>query len=183
MILRAFFLIALALASSQTVEDTAPFADVPNVTFTYYDVAGPTAESIRKDMNLKNFKDPADEKKVDSFGQWSFSWQLRQTPDGKCDADVSFKGQVKLPRLLDAPTHSKDVEARWNRYLSRLLVHEAGHVRWAWEQRGQLEEALEAGPCQSASAAAQSMLKLIREHDRTYDISTQHGLTQGAVFP
>ncbi|WP_174293281.1 DUF922 domain-containing protein, partial [Sphingomonas bacterium] len=76
-----------------------------------------------------------------------------------------------------------EVQAAWRRYAAALDEHEAGHVRYAWQHRGDVLAAIRGATCATAEAAGQAALADIVAHDLAYDRETQHGLTQGAVFP
>lgn len=163
-----------------------PFAGIPNLTFTYYDVTGRSPDDIRKDMNAKRFVDPSDKKPVDSLSSWRFGWRMMRSSDGRCDPSsitLNFTAEVKLPRLTGADNLPKKTVARWQRYYAALLRHEAGHVAYAWSQREVLLAALKASSCADMTATGKAEIAKIGAHDRNYDVETEHGTRQGAVFP
>ena len=173
-----------AAAPRQGGED--PFAGIPGVTYTYYDVTGDTPAAIRKDMNTKRFVDPSDQKPVDSLSRWRYGWRMQRGADGQCDPSsvtVTFAAEVKLPRLTGLDTLPRPVAARWQRYYAALLRHEAGHVAYAWSRHDALLAALKASSCETMKAVGTAELDKIRAHDRAYDGETRHGASQGAVFP
>lgn len=182
-------LVPLCLAGAapqETAPAGDPFAGVPNVTFTYYDVTGRSPDDIRKDMNAKRFIDPSDSKPVDSLSSWRFGWRFMRSADGRCDPSsitLNFTAEVKLPRLTGTESLPKKTVERWQRYYAALLRHEAGHVAYAWSQRDVLLAALKAGSCADMTATGKAEVAKIGAHDRAYDIETRHGTLQGAIFP
>jgi predicted secreted Zn-dependent protease len=180
------FCLAGAAPSQETPAADDPFAGIPNVTFTYYDVTGRSPDDVRKDMNTKRFVDPSDNKPVDSLSQWRFGWRMMRSADGQCDPSsitLNFTAEVKLPRLTGMDGLPKKTVERWQRYYAALLKHEAGHVGYAWSQRDVLLAALKASSCADMQATGKAEVAKIGAHDRSYDVETRHGLTQGATFP
>ncbi|MDQ2892755.1 MAG: DUF922 domain-containing Zn-dependent protease [Pseudomonadota bacterium] len=184
----ALVLIALAtiaaVAPSQA-QTTDAFAGIPNVTFVFYDVEGRDPTAIRKAIDGARPVDPRDAgKSFDGATSWSMRWRWRGDGKGGCDlstAAVTYAATVTLPRLTGSPTGA--ARMNWDRYLAALERHEAGHARYAYDHRGDVLAALTAATCATASAAAKTMITKIADHDRVYDLETQHGETQGATYP
>lgn len=164
------------LASAQA-DSTLPFGDIPGVTISYYDVAGRDPAAIRRSINAARPTDPNDGKRVDGLSKWDFRWRWHRDGQGVCNAapdDIVFSASVTIPRLADTKASPK-LRQQFDRYLKTLLAHEEGHIRYAWEHRGEIVAAMNAADCSTTNAAAQAALKAIAGHDVAYDKATNHG--------
>ena len=163
------------------------FAGIPDVTIVTYPVRGMTVEAIRASLDAVRSVDRNDGEEVEAVSHWRFAWRWPGGANGStCDlaaASVRFRATVTLPRLVGLASAPAEVRARWHRYRAALEEHEAGHVRYAWSQRGAVLAAIRGATCPTADAAGQAALHAIVEHDLAYDRDTRHGQTQGAVFP
>lgn len=186
MFLLRFALLALAFAVAPQTPDPDPFAGIPNLEISYYDVSGKTPAAVRKDMNGKRLTDPGDGKPVDALSRWRFNWRWRGNGAGKCNLnslELTYSATVTLPRLVGEETASKSLRERWRRYYRALKEHEAGHVGYAYAHRDEILAAIKGATCETANEAGRAALARIAAHDRDYDARTRHGVTQGAVFP
>jgi predicted secreted Zn-dependent protease len=169
--------IAVSGLAMAAAESATPFADIPNVTLAPYDVAGRNLEAIRKAIDAARPTDPNDATRVDGLTRWAYRWSWHRDARGAChaaDEDVTFSATVTVPRLVDDRASTR-VREHFDRYLQSLLAHEDGHVRYAWEHRGDIAVAINAATCATAGAAAQAALKTIAAHDAAYDKATRHG--------
>ncbi|WP_404368280.1 DUF922 domain-containing protein [Sphingomonas sp. MMS24-J45] len=164
-------------------EDTAkievPFASLPNVTITYYDVTGRDAASVRRSIDAMRPSDPNDKRPVDGLSNIQFRWRWRSDAKGVCTAspdDVTFSATVTVPRLV-GDRISADLRRRFDRYLQSLLAHEDGHVRYAWIHRDEIATAINTASCATANAAAQAALQKINAYNIAFDKTTRHGAT------
>lgn len=177
--------VAVSALFPATVTDVVtPFADIPNVTITPYDVTGRNAAAVRRAIDAVRPTDPHDGQRVDGLSHYEFRWRWHGGGQGKCTAapeDVTFSATVTIPRLAedDAPSRLRE---QFGRYLQSLLVHEEGHIRYAYEHRGDIAAAINAATCDTAKAAAMAALKTIAAHDIEYDRVTRHGRTTGVPF-
>ena len=108
------------------------------------------------------------------------------TANGGCDASLArmtFQATVLLPRRVDERALDPALAASWDRLISALRVHEAGHLRHALEHRQDILIALRGSTCAMANSAGEAVVDSLRAWDKDYDASTRHGQTQGAVFP
>lgn len=169
---------ALALMMP-AAEPTTPFGDIPNVTIASYEVAGRDAAAIRRSIDGARPTDTHDGKRVDGLTTWAYQWRWHRDAHGTCTVapeDVVFRATVAVPRLADGSAAPK-LRERFDRYLQSLLAHEDGHVRNAWEHRGDIVAAINQATCATADAAAKAALKAIAAHDIEYDKATRHGST------
>lgn len=120
--------------------------------------------------------------------RWTYRWFERG--DGSCritGARVELEGRIRLPRLEDA---SPAQQARFDRYLAALRLHELGHYQFGRDAAHEIEQRLLGLPgmprCAALEAAAEALaqrtLEKHRERERDYDRRTGHGLGQGAVL-
>ncbi len=119
------------------------------------------------------------------------SW--KETARG-CQVDsskVSVAITMTLPVLVTASEIPPDVLARWEHFLDNTITHESGHVTLAMDGARTLQRDMGDFPpapnCDVIRMQLDSLFK--EEYDRIasanaqYDVKTQHGRTQGAVFP
>ncbi|HEX4695153.1 DUF922 domain-containing protein [Sphingomonas sp.] len=160
-------------------ESTTPFADIPNVTVISYDVAGRNPAAIRRSINAARPTDPNDGMRVDGLSHYEFRWRWRRDAQGACSVapeDVLFSATVTVPRLIGDDASAK-LREQFDRYRQSLLAHEDGHIRYAWNHRGDIAAAMNAATCATASEAAKAAVKAIADHDIAYDKVTRHGAT------
>jgi predicted secreted Zn-dependent protease len=167
-------------ASSAFAGPRDPFAGIPNITFQYYDVSGRNPQAIRVSMNAERPIDPHDGMPDDAVTVWTYHWRYRDGPEG-CEGKVDFSARVILPRLRGRV--STVVAARWQTYMARLRIHEAGHARIAYARMGDIKNAFRNASCTAADRMASAILDEVRRDNAEYDSKTDHGMRQGAVFP
>jgi len=179
--------VLLALAAAPAgAQTTDAFAGVPNLTFRTYTVTGTDAPSVRRSLDAGRPTDPHGGAPVDAGTDWAIHWRWPARRHGGCDlsrARVTFRATVTLPRLAEGATLPPPLAEAWTRYMAALETHEAGHVRYAYEHRGDVLAAIRGATCRTAEKRAEAALAAITAHDLAYDRDTQHGLTQGALFP
>jgi predicted secreted Zn-dependent protease len=71
----------------------------------------------------------------------------------------------------------------WNRYIDALAVHESGHVDIVMNNLADLKAQIAASTCETYGDVAQAWLDNVNQASADYDTTTNHGETQGAVFP
>lgn len=156
---------------------------------TYYTVDGETAQEIRRDMNQKRSG------KWDAYTKWYVKWRFfwRETKDEctikrvKTHVDVQFT----LPRLATPTRANADAKRRWRRYYDALIAHENGHRDFGVNAATEIGEALLAinsePSCDELKRAANALGYRILDRyiaeEKQYDIDTNHGMNEGAVFP
>ena len=178
--------IGIALANASiAAQSTDAFAGIPDVAIAHYDVEGADAAAIRRSINAHRLVDPNDGSRVDSLSNWHYGWHWsRRNTAAGCQVTgvtVDFTAVVRLPRLVGDV--SPAVRAQWDRYIAALERHEAGHVRYAYDHRGDVATAIGAANCDATAAAGKAAIALIDVYEVTYDRTTRHGQTQGATLP
>lgn len=174
----------LLLPASAVAQMTAEFADIPDITFDYYDVPGRTPGEIRAAMLKLRPTDPNDRQRVDALSIWSWRWSWKGRAGG-CDlagATLSFAAKVRMPRLADRAVVSENVLASWDAHIAALERHEAWHVHNGYAGRAEIQAAIAGATCSTANVAAMAAAKRIGARDVEYDKRTHHGIGYAAAF-
>lgn len=162
--------------------------------YDYYEVGGCCEKDIQCDLKQKCIK-WNDGKKYDSVTSWKVKWDYgyNRAPE-TCSVD-SFKVTVaisfrfpKWSRPGDAPQNLID---KWDNYMKNLVTHENGHRDMAVEAADELASAVADLPpaltCAEIDREVQKLsrarLMKLKEDEKEYDAATNHGHTQGAIFP
>lgn len=161
-----------------------------------YTVSGKTISELSKSLEASALPDPHEAgTRYYANTKWYLSahWSWKETPGG-CGigrSDVSIATTMTLPALATTNGVSADILNRWNSFIRNTQTHEEGHVRLA--QQGARDYQRELGNFPPASDCTAIQFQLSKLFDREfaaidqanvdYDTQTQHGLTQGAVFP
>lgn len=181
---RQLWMIPVMCMTMAAGDPVPPLAGIPNVTIIPYDVGGGNPASVRRSIDAMRPKDPNDGKAVDGLSSWHFSYSWKCDEKGKATIrpdDLVFSAEVKIPHLTNTGTSLKFRE-KFDIYIQSLLEHEDGHVRFAWERRGDIIAAINSSTCVSAKLAAQTILQSIGLHDVEYDKVTDHGRTTMKPF-
>ncbi|HYA86826.1 MAG TPA: DUF922 domain-containing protein [Nitrospirota bacterium] len=172
-------------------------ADVsPVVTekYEYYEVQGDSISTLRCDMDHNSCRWD-DGKRYDSITSWRVKWDYGHDRAPQSCAAVAFKASVEVvfryPKWVHDDGVSQALVAKWNTYMKNLTVHENGHRDMAVEAVAELSRAVaDLAPAQNCSDLDREVrvlcrlkLKKLNEDEKAYDVSTKHGLTQGAIFP
>jgi len=172
--------IYLPLLSTTAEQSAVHTIAIDNATMIFYTVEGADENEIRANMNNTR---PGDE---DAYTKWDFQWNVPDDRNGSCNLDgvtVDYTVTVTFPQWTppaDAPTQLIE---KWNNYIDALAVHESGHVERVVPNIPDLYNAIKASTCDSYNEAAQAWLDTINQSNVDYDAETNHGATQGAIFP
>lgn len=178
-----------------TPEPGVPAAAIPAMTevsieharIIYYAITGSTASELRASMDKLRPKDPYDgNRPVDAYTDWYISWTWPGHGTDNCDlsaAAVRFSINVTMPRWKAPANASPGLIVKWENYIRSLTVHEKGHVDNIVRNYPGVLAAIQNATCSTAETAAQKALEPLRAFDSSYDRDTNHGATQGAVFP
>ncbi|MCH8030254.1 MAG: DUF922 domain-containing protein [Bacteroidetes bacterium] len=106
------------------------------------------------------------------------------------DIEVHLRVVTTLPRWQPFRGTAYEVERRWRSFDRALRIHENGHKQFALEEADMIWRALEsvrAPSCDVIDAEARGIASRIRDtyvlRHNAYDGRTDHGTTQGAVWP
>jgi len=161
-----------------------------------YAVVGNTPQEIRRSLNANGVTDPNEPgQRFDANVVWHLSggWEGQPTANG-CelkDAAFTLKVTLNIPALTIGPATTNELLQGWNAYVERLKLHEAGHIDTSVKQARKLRDDFGNFPpapnCdtldQRLQARFDQTIQTIKALDIRYDADTQHGATQGAVYP
>jgi predicted secreted Zn-dependent protease len=188
----------IPLVSEQAVAGRVRLSET--VTRRLYGVEGASEQEIRASLSQRGPSaagagGSAAAGRFDGLTDWQLRWSFRyQREGGSCSlagATIDLSIVVLLPELRQPETLAPDLLARWQAYVAALETHEMGHVERqraiARDLAAALDASLPAATCsdlgQQLSALGEAHLQTIRVSDASYDVETNHGLTQGAFFP
>jgi len=162
--------------------------------YEYYEVCGICEKDVQCDLKKKCIR-WSDGKKYDSVTNWKIKWNYghNNTPQ-TCTTDsflVTVKIVYQLPKWVTSGDAPRPLVEKWESFLKQLMIHEKGHrdraVEAATELTNTIKELPPARTCAELDREVQmlsrkSMIKLKKDQEE-YDAVTNHGQTQGAVFP
>lgn len=177
-----------------TTESQFP-APIVRVTYDYYPINGETAMDLREEMMQYGPHSELEERQYDGYTHWHVRWSYDYaTLNGGCtitEVESSVDVTFTMP-WWNVPTEaSGSVVAAWNQYLGALQLHENGHMAHGVAAATEITRTLNQFPAYSScaelreavSAVTRQIVQYYNQQDVEYDASTQHGLTQGAMFP
>jgi len=177
----AALLMPLALLSAAHAEVRETSAGEP------YTVQGILAADVRSNMNSARTGG------YDARTTWTIDWRYsyKRAPGGGCaiaGVTTDLAIVTRLPRLN---TQNVALQQSFSTYLARLKLHENGHAANGRTTAGRIDAGIGALPaaatCKELSVIANALGdQLIREGtaaDVAYDQRTNHGSTQGALWP
>jgi predicted secreted Zn-dependent protease len=183
-----FILAALALSGAAYAEPHV------KIKYNYYEIQGTTAKELRQEMNLSGPLDKG-EKRYDAETKWHVRWQYWFGKNRyECwinrvttEVEVIFT----FPKWKRSKKISGDLEQQWLNYMKALQEHENGHkefgINAAKEIEGRLMSLRPLRSCNALENMANSIANQIIDKyikiQIEYDRRTDHGRTQGAVFP
>lgn len=160
-----------------------------------YTVTGKTINEISKSLEANTMPDPNEPgSRYYALTRWQLAgdWAMRSSSRGceVVDGKVSVAITVTLPALV-TPNVPSDVRQRFETFMEKTVLHESDHVAITLHGAREYQRALSHHPPAPNCEVLQLQLKaLFRQNfdeinraNREYDAKTQHGRTQGAVFP
>lgn len=160
-----------------------------------YNVIGKTVSEISKSLDANAMPDPSEPgSRYYALTRWQLAgdWSVRPTLRG---CEVS-SGRVSVKITMTLPLHtssgaSTDTLNRFNTFVEKTTLHESGHVEITLQGAREYQRALGNYPAAPTCSALDAQLNdlfrrsfdAIHRANREYDAKTQHGRTQGAVFP
>lgn len=158
----------------------------------YYDVEGATPAALADELGRRGPQ--ASGERYFGLTEWEveadYRWDKRP---GECRIKhlrVRASVQTHLPRWRRAAVAPTPLSRAWTRFLAALDWHEHGHRVLAEEAAESIRTrlvALRAPTCARVeSSAYDEMRDVLNEYERyneDYDAATDHGRSQGAVWP
>lgn len=129
-----------------------------------------------------------------AYTSWHVRWRYDYAPSGGVcrmdDVDVRFRSRIQLPRW-DPPADADDrTVSAWRDFVTALREHEYGHRDIGARAARDILERLRSmtvrrcdDMSERANAEAHGILDLYRLREDRYDRTTNHGETQGAIWP
>lgn len=159
-----------------------------------YLVRGDSAEAIRASLDRLGPWDPSGSRRYDAYTRWNLEWHFDSRGSfNACEIArvwTTLRVTMTLPRHGSPSSLPEELRNAWTLYLQRLSLHEEGHVRIPSDAAREIETALDRlrrPDCQlleqDANRIANAILQRARAADRSYDIQTDYGGSQGARFP
>jgi predicted secreted Zn-dependent protease len=128
--------------------------------------------------------------------RWQLRWNFRveQHPGASCglaSAKTELDIRMTLPRWMPPKNASPALVKKWNTFADALRKHEDGHRDIAVEAARVVTDRVGAAQSENDCATLKQRLQRIaddtlreyRDKESSYDVTTLHGLTQGASFP
>jgi predicted secreted Zn-dependent protease len=173
-------------ANANIVQDPAPTAATigsltfQHANFQYYEVHGSTDDELRAGMAQAGAEFAANT-------SWQFHWSWNQTTTGgvchPTNVQITYSITIAFPHWTPPANAAPGLVDRWTTFTQALATHEDGHAVRVIQNAPNVRDAIAAASCANAAAAAQSAINVIQQISDQYDIDTNHGATQGAVWP
>ena len=166
-----------------------------HIDYNYYEIAGKQAMSLRRQMSQLGPIYKVNGHRFDGMTQWGIEWQNSyRRKGGQClEFNVILKEKITytMPKWIDRASAPSALRKKWDRYYKALDLHERGHGQHGLEALQEMESAipqprggLSCAQLQDAfKIKVDAILEKYKKKEIKYDKDTQHGLTQGAVFP
>ena len=187
-------LVLMAVFLTNFLNLTVEAKPVINITTNYYNVKGKTVSDIAKSL----YNDSPiiyQGNKYHGYTSWNVKWNFNwyKYPDYCQITAVKTTVDVKytLPKLVSYSSLSSSVKQKWDKYYTSLINHEEGHKNFGINSAYNIEKSIlnmgKRNSCQQlekdANIIGNNVIKSSIEQEKEYDKITNHGVTQGAIFP
>ncbi len=207
--LSLFFLLLIVASVSFAAQDSIDSGHADNSTalqqkddiippvvkekYKYYEVCGICEKDLRCDLKQKCIT-LTDGKKYDSITMWKINWNYGYNNTANaCKADsftVNVEVTFRLPKWVPTDKAPQALVDKWDTFVRNLLTHEKGHRDLAIAAATKLAHSVaELPPMQTCddldkevAALSRVRMKELKEEEKKYDVTTNHGKTQGAFF-
>ncbi len=166
------------------------------MTVATYTVTGKTLNEISAALEQNALADPHEAgSKYYARTNWLIqgTWSWKPSPRG-CEVErgaVSVTITITLPALKTTAGVPPDIVNRWNTFIRNTNLHEQGHAKLALQGARDYQRNLgNLAPAPNCDILQKQLRDLYNRDFETidrvnvqYDKDTEHGLTQGAVFP
>lgn len=164
---------------TSTVEPRIGYT-MPTPVILYYPVTGANETDLVNQIHEKGVGGYA------GYTKWYVRWGWPGFGQEDCDlskAWIDVKVTTKLPQWDPPDGTSPELVNKWAKFNQALYQHEMGHVENLNKALAMIQKVFESSDCLTADSAANAVLDKLRGWDVQYDDQTDHGRTQGAVFP
>lgn len=151
----------------------------------YYNIQGLTENELRQQMDSLGPTDSYG--RHDAYAKWDITWSK------PCNGLLSVRVNVVFtyPKWLKPDNSDSNLDSKWTRYIEALINHESGHQGIATRATQEIMDTLYGLPntsnCaeqnQQVVSLGNEIINKYKQEEIQYDTSTNHGRTQGAVFP
>jgi predicted secreted Zn-dependent protease len=173
-------------------EAPSPDVEVLATEIEPYSVQGQSIAEIGQSMRQTSPRDE-DGRPVWGNAQWNIKWKFDHDMANGCRIgkfNVSVTSKIRMPEWLDRFKAPDELQAKWATFYRALLVHEEGHrdngIRAGNDLVRRIRGLGSYPDCASLNAQISNLgARVIGEYslvDKSYDRTTQHGVTQGAVL-
>ncbi len=158
-------------------------------TTNYYAVTGDTIRDIHRSLGQAR---PWKRSEHDAVTQWRVEWHLNYIQGaGDCRLTTfstrSFI-QITLPKWTRSTNAAPAVAQAWDNYVTALVRHERGHGQMAIAAAAEMHKRVKAvradANCEALKSRINGLCQQViaehKQHELTYDKTTNHGQTQGA---
>jgi predicted secreted Zn-dependent protease len=189
----AILLLTLLLAPLAEAQSHAGAGRVErHVETVYYDVEGATVEEIAQGLRQRGPLTAGE--RFFARTEWTINaeyvWAERDTGCTVEDPVVRVAITITMPRWRAPRGAPPELQGAWNRFERALEGHEQNHARLATEAAEAVRwelATLRFPHCTNAETRARqrvaAIIETYNERNRLYDRQTQHGVTEGAVWP
>jgi len=174
------------------IQDPAPTAmtigslTFQHANFQFYEIQGSTADELQAGM-AQSGPTSSGGAEFAANTSWQFHWSWNQTTAGgvchPTNVHVTYSVTIAFPHWTPPANAAPGLVDRWTTFSEALATHEDGHAVRVIQNAGKVGDAIAGASCANAQAAAQSALDSIQQISDQYDSDTNHGATQGAVWP
>lgn len=158
----------------------------------HYDVEGATVDELAQGLRQRGPMTAGE--RFYARTEWTinaeYSWVERDTGCTIENPVVRVAITITMPRWRAARGAPPELLGAWNRFIAALDAHERNHARLATEAAEAVRwelATLRFPHCTNAETRARQrvadVIEVYNERNRQYDVQTQHGVTEGAVWP
>lgn len=182
-------------ANALPISTASPGLDLSVEAPQQYTVYGNTATEVRSQINQCSPVSDLGAGEYDAITTWwvNFSYLYSPTSGGNCSVNsvaVGMHIKMVLPAWQSSPNADAGLASEWQTYITNLTTHENGHRDIAINYANTLLSGLQSQPESSCSTIVQttndygnSIISQLETDENNYDLTTNHGATQGATFP
>ena len=161
--------------------------------YEFYEVKGGCEKDLLGQMAQKGCRWD-DGKIYNSVTSWSWQWEYgHDHAHQACSPEavtVTLEIITRYPEWVQAADAPQPLVDKWNDYLKSLMVHESGHRDMAVAEATAFSRAVKELPsgksCSELDRIVQALsrerMEKLNADSQAYDLATNHGITQGALF-